>query len=118
MKFGWKVVMDCADPEALAPFWAGALGYRVRGAAGAYVVLVADGDAQGPPLILQRVPEPKSVKNRVHIDVQAEDVQKEAARLESLGARRVTEPMTDPEVQESWIVMTDPQGNEFCVCAS
>ncbi len=111
-----KVVLDCADPQALAPFWAEALGYRIRGSVGAYTLLNPDG-VEGPPLLLQRVPEPKGGKNRMHIDIQSDDIEKEASRLEAIGAKRLDGPQQDPGIDEQWIVMADPQGNEFCVCA-
>jgi predicted enzyme related to lactoylglutathione lyase len=108
------LVLDCADPARLASFWAPALDYVNLGDVGAYAVLVPDG-RPGPKLLLQRVPEPKTVKNRMHLDIETPDVAAEAARLEALGARRV---QTD-EIHEhgtTWIVMADPEGNEFCVC--
>ena len=110
------LVLDCADPERLAAFWGPALGYANLGEAGAYVVLLPNG-TPGPKLLLQRVPEPKTVKNRMHLDIETPDVSAEAARLEGLGARRVqAEEMH--EHGTTWIVMADPEGNEFCVCDS
>lgn len=109
----FDVTMDCADPTALAPFWADALGYKVMGGAGAYVLL-ADPDEANPTLILQRVPEPKSAKSRVHLDLKVPDVEAEASRLEALGAKRLSDPIE--ELGGRWIVMADPQGNEFCIC--
>lgn len=108
------LVLDCADPEALAAFWAAALGYVTLGSAGNYVLLVA-ADGSQPKLLLQRVPEPKTVKNRMHLDIETADIHGEAARLEALGARRVT-PEAMSEHGSSWVLMEDPEGNEFCVC--
>src|SRR5437899_11489891 len=107
------LVLDCADPETLAQFWSSALGYTTLGAAGNYVMLV---DAQGvqPKLLLQRVPEPKAVKNRMHLDIECADVEGEAERLEALGAVRIEGPQS--EHGSSWVVMHDPEGNEVCVC--
>ena len=107
-------VLDCESPGTLAEFWAPALGYVSVGAAGAYVVLLPDG-RPGPKLLLQQVPEAKTVKNRMHLDIDAADIEAEAARLERLGARRVAD---DPfhEHDTRWILMADPEGNEFCVC--
>ena len=110
------LVVDCNDPEALAEFWAAALGYANIGPAGNYVVLYPDG-GPGPRLLLQKVPEPKVGKNRVHFDIEIADIEAEATRLESLGARRL-QPDTHREFGISWIVMSDPEGNEFCVCAA
>jgi predicted enzyme related to lactoylglutathione lyase len=107
-------VLDCHDPERLGDFWAAALGYVKLGAAGSYVLLVAE-DGQRPKLLLQQVPEPKAAKNRMHLDIETPDIHCEAARLEALGATRVApEPMS--EHGSTWLLMCDPEGNEFCVC--
>jgi predicted enzyme related to lactoylglutathione lyase len=107
------VTMDARDPETLAPFWAAALGYQVVFKEGSYVGLVPDG-RPGPTLLLQKVPEDKSGKNRVHLDLKVPDFEAEATRLEELGARRTSG--VERELGASWIVMADPEGNEFCVC--
>jgi Glyoxalase-like domain len=67
---GIGLVLDCADPEGLAEFWAPALGYVRLGTAGSYVLLLPDGKP-GPKLLLQQVPEAKTVKNRMHLDIEA-----------------------------------------------
>ena len=108
------LVLDCADPEALAAFWAPALGYVNLGAAGAYVALFPDGKP-GPKLLLQRVDEPKTVKNRMHFDIEVPDIETEAARLVDLGATRVSDGPCR-EHGSTWILMADPEGNEFCIC--
>ena len=107
-------VLDCADAEALAPFWTAALGYRQAGAGGGYVVLL-DADGRRPQLLLQTVAEPKAAKNRMHLDVHVPDVEAEVSRLEALGARRL-EGEPRHQFGTTWIVMADPEGNEFCVC--
>jgi predicted enzyme related to lactoylglutathione lyase len=107
-------VLDCKDPKALAPFWAGALGYEQVAAAGQYVVL-GTGDRTQHELILQGVAEPKAGKNRMHLDIHTADIEAEADRLVALGARRL-EGVVE-EWGERWIVLTDPEGNELCVCA-
>jgi len=108
------LVLDCHDPQRLAGFWSEALGYVNLGEAGTYVLLM-DTDEQGPKLLLQGVPEAKEVKNRMHLDIDVVDIEAEASRLEALGARRVeSEPMH--EHGTNWILMADPEGNEFCVC--
>jgi hypothetical protein len=84
------LVLDCSDPERLAEFWALALGYGNLGTFGSYVALVPHG-RPGPKLLLQRVDEPKSVKNRMHFDIEVPDIHAEAARLVALGATRVSE---------------------------
>jgi len=66
----------------------------------------------GPRLLFNVVPEPKTVKNRVHLDLNVADMQAEVARLVGLGARKVK---TFDENGETWTVMADPEGNEFCV---
>ena len=108
------LVLDCSDPDELAPFWSAALGYTILGGAGSYVMLV-DTEGVGPKLLLQEVPEAKSSKNRMHLDIETPDVETEASRLESLGARRL-EAGVRSEHGTSWVIMADPEGNEFCVC--
>jgi predicted enzyme related to lactoylglutathione lyase len=108
------LVLDCSDPDTLGTFWAGALGYTVLGGAGAYVLLV-DGDGKQPKLLLQRVDEPKAGKNRMHLDIETPTVDEEVARLETLGAVRVVDDAIE-EHGMHWVVMADPEGNEFCVC--
>jgi predicted enzyme related to lactoylglutathione lyase len=108
------LVLDCRDPDALAPFWAAALDYDIAGGAGAYVMLVPKGTG-APNLLLQRVPEVKAAKNRMHIDVHVPDIDAEAARLEGLGATRLSSSATE-EHGMRWHLMADPEGNELCVC--
>jgi len=108
------LVLDCADPERLAAFWAPALGYVSLGTAGNYVALFPDGEP-GPKLLLQRVDEPKSVKNRMHVDIEVADIEAEAVRLVRLGATRVSHGPC-AEHGSTWVLMHDPEGNEFCVC--
>jgi predicted enzyme related to lactoylglutathione lyase len=111
----FSVVIDCRDPKALAEFWSPARGYKGSGwPHEPYVVLVGEKGLDAPLLLLQRVDEPKQGKNRVHIDVYADDIEAEAARLVALGAKRVSEPFDEHDAK--WIVMNDPEGNEFCVC--
>jgi len=108
------LVLDCADPDALAPFWAAALDYVSVGDFGTYTALFPNG-RPGPKLLLQKVSEPKAGKNRMHLDIEVPDIETEAARLESLGAMRVRADQLS-EHGSTWILMTDPEGNEFCVC--
>jgi predicted enzyme related to lactoylglutathione lyase len=108
------LVLDCADPEALAGFWAPALGYVNLGTVGSYVALFPDG-RPGPKLLLQKVAEPKAVKNRMHFDIEVADIHAEAERLVSLGATKVSEAPCS-EHGSTWLLMHDPEGNEFCVC--
>ena len=111
-RFG--LVLDCADPDRLAEFWGAALDYINVGAAGAYVALYPRA-GDGPKLLLQRVTEPKTAKNRMHLDVDATDIHAEARRLSALGATRVSDTASR-EHGTTWILMADPEGNEFCIC--
>jgi predicted enzyme related to lactoylglutathione lyase len=108
------LVLDCSDPERLAEFWAPALDYVSVGTVGSYVALFPNGRA-GPKLLLQKVAEPKSVKNRMHFDMEVRDIRAQADRLVGLGATKVREEPCS-EHGSTWILMTDPEGNEFCVC--
>ena len=80
-----ELVLDCADLDRMTTFWTAALGYEHTGSAAQYAVL-RDRDGRRPRLLLQRVDEPKSGKNRMHIDLSALDIEVEATRLED--ARR------------------------------
>lgn len=108
------LVLDCANPERLAEFWSEALGYTNLGSAGAYVALYPR-DGSGPKLLLQRVAEPKTAKNRMHLDIETPDIGREAERLIGLGAHRLNDS-TCSEHGSSWVLMADPEGNEFCIC--
>jgi hypothetical protein len=108
-----EVVIDCADHGVVLDFWAAALGYERREVNDQYVALVPPApDAGHPPLLFQKVPEPKVVKNRVHLDVRAEVRADEVARLVGLGATVLAEHDLG---ELRWTVMADPEGNEFCV---
>ena len=108
------LVLDCADPDRLAEFWATALGYVNVGAAGVYVALYPR-EGNGPKLLLQRVTDPKTTKNRMHLDIEVPDIQMEADRLTGLGAQRQSDTRCS-EHGSTWILMADPEGNEFCIC--
>jgi predicted enzyme related to lactoylglutathione lyase len=108
------LVLDCADPERLAGFWGPALGYVSLGTVGSYVALFPDG-RPGPKLLLQKVPEAKVTKNRFHLDIEVADIHAEAGRLVALGATKVREEPCS-EHGSTWLLMLDPEGNEFCVC--
>jgi predicted enzyme related to lactoylglutathione lyase len=121
------IVIDCLDPDALVQFWAAALDYQPIDIPGLedYRVLVAEKGAGGtrpagaPVVALQRVPEPRTGKNRVHLDAHIGDLWAHAARLEALGGKRLGDPVTDlvDVVGTWWIVMADPEGNELCLVA-
>jgi hypothetical protein len=105
------ITIDCANAERLADFWAAALDYERRPPSGEFRVL-ADPSGRGPRLLFQQVPEPKAVKNRVHLDLGPHDEVVEVERLVRLGATRVEKVERDGG---GWTVMRDPEGNEFCV---
>ncbi|TDE42386.1 VOC family protein [Nonomuraea mesophila] len=116
------VVVDCRHPASLARFWAAVLdGYAVAPYDEAELArLRAHGidDPEDDPTVLveggpprlwfQHVPEHKVVKNRVHLDVDSDDPDAEIARLTELGATVVA-------TRDDWVIMADPEGNEFCV---
>ncbi len=105
--------LDSTDPERLAIFWASALGYMNIGEFGVFWPL-APNDEYEPPLVIQRVTESKLGKNRMHLDLHVPDLSSEASRLEALGATRISEGAIT-EHDHRWLVMADPDGNEFCV---
>ena len=114
MALEWEqVVVDAVDPEALAAWWREALGWVDISEPGDEPELRPTADAL-PGLLFVRVPEPKSVKDRLHLDFRPDDQAAEVARLEALGATRVDVGQVDP----SWVVLADPEGNEFCVLGS
>jgi hypothetical protein len=135
----FQITFDCDDPHAVCAFWAETLGYDVdqneemikqllaEGVASDDDVMTLDGqlvwadgaacaDPEGgrPRMYFQRVPEKRAVKNRVHLDLRVPPAEREAevSRLIGLGASRLGEGQQGPH---SWIVMADPEGNEFCV---
>lgn len=106
-----EFTLDCSDLDLTSAFWQQAAGFVVTGSIeGRYVSL----SGHGVDLTLQRVPEPKTVKNRLHVDLLVDDVEQEVHRLEQLGASRV-EPDALTEFDQTWFVLADPEGNEFCV---
>ncbi len=139
-----QVTFDCADPQALAGFWTEVLGYRLDAPPPGFDTWDAALDAfgvppqerntrsachdpsgAGPRLFFQVVPEGKSAKNRVHLDVRAAPglegegrmsaLESEAERLVALGATRVRRHDPEPPLSHGFVVMQDPEGNEFCL---
>jgi catechol-2,3-dioxygenase len=108
-----NITIDCQDLEKLAEFWANTTGFQRTSSNDRYAVLVHP-TVTYPRLLIQRVPESKTVKNRIHLDLGAQDRQAEVKRLVALGA---TEGETITEYDVTWTVMTDPEDNEFCVVA-
>lgn len=121
-----ELAIDCADADGLARFWCSVLGYEVQdvdeedGAVTIGSPAVPEGRSRPgpvpPTLTFAPVPEGKTVKNRLHIDVNPTDRERdeEVRRLLDLGARHAEVGQTG---EESWVVLADPEGNEFCVLA-
>jgi predicted enzyme related to lactoylglutathione lyase len=107
------IVIDAHDLPALARFWTKALGWKVLSEREREIVIGTDDNAP-VGICFMPVTGPKTVKNRVHVDLTscAEDRDQEIGRLLALGARRVDVGQTG---NESWTVLADPEGNEFCV---
>jgi predicted enzyme related to lactoylglutathione lyase len=109
--------IDTADPLRLATFWQEVLGWRLEAGPDNNEVLLepskgSPGDGVAPGLLFLRVPELKSGKNRLHLDLRPVDQAAEVARLEALGARRAD---VGQGTEVTWVVLADPDGNEFCV---
>ena len=119
-----ELAIDCADPHALARFWCSVLDYEVQGEDDGFVTIgpplePRDKNPPGPvppTLTFAPVPEGKTVKNRLHLDLNPTDREQdeEVRRLLDLGAR----PADVGQGDVSWVVLADPEGNEFCVLAS
>lgn len=134
-----QIAIDCSDPARLAAFWAEVLSYTPVDPPGGHEswiefsvgeahdpgeqwMMIADPEGRGPTVLFHRVPEPKIVKNRLHLDVWPPRVDPEAdvhhvvetevAKLVGLGATRLR---TRDDDGEFYVVMQDPEGNEFCV---
>jgi len=106
----WSVEVDCADHRAQARFWASVLGWKVMVESDEEMAIAKD-ETSWPGMVFSNVPEAKTVKNRLHIDLRPDDQAAEVARLEGMGATRAE--IGQGEVP--WVVMADPEGNEFCV---
>jgi predicted enzyme related to lactoylglutathione lyase len=102
------IIMDCADPERLAEFWSALLERPIKGRKGPYVWLIRSAGGMG--LGFQQVEEPKRYKSRVHIDISGPDIVELKDQIEALGGRRL-----DGYDEGGFLVMADPEGNEFCV---
>ncbi|MCV7170992.1 VOC family protein [Mycobacterium manitobense] len=139
-----QVTFDCADPAALAGFWAEVLGFVVQPPPEGFdtwddaleamgvppdrrndASALVDPDGRGPRIYFQRVPEGKAAKNRVHLDVRVAPglsgdermtaLEHERERLQALGATRLGRHEPAPPLQGGHIIMADPEGNEFCL---
>ena len=139
-----QVTFDCADPASLAAFWAEVLGYRLESPPPGFATwdealdawgvpadqrnsrsAVVDPSGSGPRLFFQQVPEGKTVKNRVHLDVRAapgltgdarmDALAQEADRLVALGATVVRRVDPDGAMESGFLTLQDPEGNELCL---
>ncbi|MDQ1618841.1 MAG: hypothetical protein QOE19_1410 [Actinomycetota bacterium] len=114
-----ELVIDCHDHQRLGDFWSQVLGYRIAetsdGPEDFYVELEGP-TGSGPSILVLRTPDAKTTKNRLHIDVHATDRDQDAEveRILGLGATRVDIGQGD----QAWVVLADPEGNEFCVLRS
>ena len=110
------ITFDCHDPQALALFWSAALGYEIVNWENFDAALSQAADGHLPRLAFIKVPEGKTVKNRLHLNVEPSGTTMEAdvERLVGLGASRI-EQFDEP--YGTWTVMADPEGNEFCVAS-
>lgn len=110
-----QVTIDCRDPGALAEFWGALLGMEIDERLGDnHYVSLRPAASREPVLLFQQVPEPKTVKNRFHLDLDVEGLEQATERVENLGARRAAEG-DFAEYGWGWRVMLDPEGNEFCL---
>jgi catechol 2,3-dioxygenase-like lactoylglutathione lyase family enzyme len=109
------VTIDCLDPDRLVAFWASVLGAVERWRGGDPVQYVDLGGTDGSPVLrFQRVPEPKTVKDRIHLDLRVDDIEEACRRVIELGGVRA-EQGDVREYAVEFRVMLDPEGNEFCL---
>ena len=106
------ITVDCADPHRLGGFWSALLGVAVVEVGEDYTELARLGE-DAPNLLFLAVPEPKSGKNRLHLDLVVSDVKSAVDSALDLGAHRAEGELAGPF---PWAVMLDPEGNEFCLC--
>ena len=108
--------IDCADPVAVAGFWSEVLGRPVNPGANAEKTAIdATDPASGPRLAFHKVPEPKTVKNRLHLDLRTDRFEAESERLAGLGATPIRS-FERPQIR--WTTFADPEGNEFDLVAA
>ncbi len=113
------ITVDAIDPQALAEFWAEALGWSIGRDVNENEVWIEreldDPRQTGfPDILFLKNPDAKKVKNRLHLDLRPADQAAEVARLETLGAKQIDIGQS-AEPTCTWVVMADPEGNEFCV---
>ena len=112
-----ELCIDCSDAEKLGTFWSQVLDYEMEGPDEDGIVVIKGAEDSGPTILFIKVPEPKTVKNRLHMDVNATDrsQEEEVERILALGATHADVGQGD---DVSWVVLADPEGNEFCVLSS
>ena len=114
-RLAWLQI-DCRDPKRLAAFWGAVFGLKVDNTFGEppHYVVLAQREPVSPYISFQRVPEPKTVKNRLHFDLWVDDIERATTQIETLSGRRLS--LEDfQEYGFRWRVMADPEGNEFCL---
>jgi hypothetical protein len=116
MSLRWQCIcIDSTDPVSLAHWWAELLGWRITDEEDDEVVLEPPAgsplEGRSPDILFLKVPDEKREKVRIHIDLRPDDQDAEVTRAESMGATRVDIGQGD----ETWVVLADPQGNEFCI---
>ncbi|MEP6660380.1 MAG: VOC family protein [Acidimicrobiales bacterium] len=117
MALRWQCIcVDSTEPASLAAWWAELLGWRITSEEDDEVALEppegSPADGVSPDILFLRVPEAKSVKDRIHIDLRPDNQAAEVVRAEAMGARRVD---VGQGTDKSWVVLADPEGNEFCM---
>lgn len=112
------ITIDAHDLKKVASFWAAALDWKItfEDEDEISLELLDEGPEVGriPDILFIKVPDDKVVKNRLHLDLRPQDQSIEVARLESLGAKKIEIGQSDYD-GTTWVVMADPEGNEFCV---
>ncbi len=108
------LTVDCRDPERMSRWWGELLGWRAEADDDGDWAVEPPAPSAGTPLLFIAVPEGKAVKNRLHLDLRPDDQDAEVARAESMGATRADVGQGD----ETWVVLADPEGNEFCILRS
>lgn len=108
-----EICIDARDPQALGTWWSRVLGWPHQVDADGDVVLTAPPGA-GPDWLFLAVPDDKVVKNRLHFDFTPDDQDAEVQRVVGLGARHID----IGQGEQSWVVLADPEGNEFCILAA
>lgn len=115
MQYAFTVTLDCNSLEALAAFWTEALHYRLVRREPKFLCFRPPEGVAGVRLVLQEVAERKQGKNRMHMDIPSTDLDADRARLLRLGA---VDLQRHTEAGCSWVVLADPEGNEFCLVRS